>query len=154
MIDLCNANFGKACTITRAPFSANGVTFQIQETFCVPADCDNSDDLAENLVVKWFDAQYRYQRTSVWQKDYGNLEGDMVCPSATVIIIVSVLVAIVVILVSIPVAIFLFKAPKERGRVLQGVDEDHEHDHDDPDAVEAIDDGGFGDAPPAIGDRQ
>jgi hypothetical protein len=153
MIEMCDAHFGKACTIIRVPFSANGVSFKIQETFCVPADCDNSDDLADNLLIKWYDAQYKYQRTSVWQKDYGNLDEDMVCPSATVLIIVSVVVSIVVILLSIPVAIFLFKAPKERGRVLQGVDEDHEHDQpDDPDAVEALDDG-FGDAPPAIGDR-
>jgi len=38
------------------------------------------------------------------------------------IVIISVVISIIVLIISIPLGIFLFKAPKERGRVLQGTD--------------------------------
>merc|ERR1719215_536845 len=110
MEGLCNAHFGKACKLTRKPFSRNNVSMQVVETFCVPEDCNNAEDLKNNLLVKWFDAQYRLERQTLWMYDYGDSE-DLVCPTMTVTIIVSVIVAVILVIVSIPIAIFLFKAP-------------------------------------------
>lgn len=141
MIDLCNGYFGKACTIQRKPFSANNVTFSVRETFCVPSDCDNAEDLTNNLLIKWYDAQYKYERTSIWMVDYSD-SLDIECPTATVTIIIAVVVTVILGIASVPLAILLFKAPKERGRVLRGVEEDDENEGDTP--VEAL--GGAPDA--------
>lgn len=140
MIDFCNAHFGKACTVIRKPFSGNNVSFEIAETYCIPTDCDNSEDLNNNLLIKYYDKRFRYDRASIWMKDYSDTK-PLECPSSTVVIIVSVLLSVIAIIVSIPLAIFLFKAPKERGRVLRGVEEDEMHEHDDDTQVEAIADG-------------
>jgi hypothetical protein len=101
---------------------------QVTETFCVPSECDNSEDLAANLVVKWYDAQYKSIRPSFgggWMVDYSDTL-DLDCPSIIVTVILSLVGAIIVVIVSIPVGLFLFKAPKERGRVLKGVDDDED----------------------------
>jgi len=147
MADLCNSNFGKACLLTRQPFARFNVTMAVSETFCVPSECNNAEDLANNLLVKWYDAQYRQERTSTseladdtihWLENYGD-STPIECPTQTFIIILSVIIAIIVISISIPLGIFLFKAPKERGRVLRGIEEeDDEHDEDTP--VEALQD--------------
>lgn len=130
MTELCNAHFGKACLLRRRPFSKNNITMAVVETFCVPKDCDNSQDLKNNLLVKWYDAQYRQDRKVLWLYDYSDAD-PLECPTMTVTIIVAVLVSIVVAIVSIPVAIFLFKAPKERGRVLRSAEEEVEEEEDD-----------------------
>lgn len=131
MASLCNSHFGKACTLTRKPFSKNNISMQVAETFCVPKECDNSEDLSNNLLVKWFDAQYRYERTTLWMYDYSDAE-DLACPSMLIVVILSIIGAIIVGIISIPVGIFLFRAPKERGRVLRGVDDDEDGAEDAP----------------------
>jgi len=129
MTDMCNSHFGKACKLTRKPFSKNNISMQVTETFCVPSACDNPDDLKNNLLVKWFDAQYRYERTALWMYDYADSE-ELECPSMLVTVILSVVGAILAIIIAIPLFIFLFKAPKERGRVLKSAEDDHEEDED------------------------
>jgi len=107
---------------------------EVKETFCIPSECDNSQDLNDNLVVKWFDAHpaFRCQRSSIWLYDYSDTM-ELECPSMAVLIIVSVIVSIVIVLLSIPLGLFLFKAPKERGRVMRGAhDEDDDHHEDTP----------------------
>lgn len=130
MRDMCNTHFGKACTLTRKPFDKNNVSMKVTETFCVPKDCYNSEDLDNNLIVKWYDAQYRRDRMALWLYDYGASE-DLKCPSMVVAITLGVIGSIFVIIISIPVGLFLFKAPKERGRVLRGADDDEFHEDQD-----------------------
>jgi hypothetical protein len=146
MADLCNSVFGKACTLTRQPFARFNVTMQVQETFCVPSECDNAEDLANNLLIKWYDAQYREERTSYtelpedtihWLENYGDA-APIACPTQTFIIILSVAISIIVITISIPLGIFLFKAPKERGRVLRGIEEEDDDEHHEDTPVEAL----------------
>jgi len=146
MTSLCNSHFGKACKLTRSPFTKNNITMQVTETFCVPKDCDNSEDLANNLLVKWFDAQYRTDRTQDpknWMYDYSDAE-DLDCPSMVLIITLSVVGAIILSILFIPVGVFLFKAPKERGRVLRGADEDDDYHEDTPVTDMAVADGTMG----------
>jgi len=143
MTDLCNAHFGRACILTRKPFSKNNITMAVQETFCVPKECDNAEDLKSNLLIKWFDAQYRYERTQLWMVDYSDAE-PLACPTMVVVIIVSVVIAIIVIIVSIPLSIFLFKAPKERGRVMRGQEDDEETEDTPVESMAAIPDGTAG----------
>lgn len=144
MQEICNSHFGKACTLTRRPFSKNNVTMAVSETFCVPKDCDNSEDLKNNLLVKWYDAQYRYERRQLWMYDYSDAD-DLACPTATGTIIISIIGGCVAVIIGIPVSIFLFKAPKERGRVLNtGLGED-DHEEDTPvEPMPALGDGGMG----------
>lgn len=144
MQGLCDAHFGKACTLTRKPFSKNNISMGVTETFCVPKDCDNAEDLKNNLLVKWFDAQYKSVRKQGWMYDYSD-SLDLDCPTMTVTIIVSVIAGIIIILLMVPVAVFLFKAPKERGRVLAGIEDDHHEDEDTPvESLPALPDGTMG----------
>lgn len=161
MAALCNEHFGKACVLTRKPFSKNNVSFEVAETFCVPTDCDNAEDLGDNLLIRWYDAQYRYERSALWMKDYADAEDIKAgCPNSTVAIIIGVVVGIIVVVLSIPLGLFLFKAPKERGRVLRGVDDEDDHHEETPvenmaalpDASGTMGSSGFGGgAPKAIG---
>jgi hypothetical protein len=124
MIKLCNTYFGKACTLPRILFSKNNVSMKVHETFCIPKTCDNSNDMENNALVSWYDYAYRNRRLSTyWLLDYSDTK-EMQCPSPAALIIIITLVVIIVIVCAIPISIFLFKAPKERGRVLQGADED------------------------------
>lgn len=125
MIGLCSSYFGKACALNRKLFSKNNISMRVLETFCVPKTCDNSNDLDNNALVTWYDYAYRNRRLSTyWQLDYSDAD-ELVCPSPAVMIIVVTFLSVVIIIASIPLGIFLFKAPKERGRVMQGVDDDH-----------------------------
>merc|ERR1719287_421239 len=90
----------------------------------------NSEDMSNNLIVKWFDAQYRSERTQIWMYDYSDIVGDLECPAMIVTVIISVVLCSIIGLVSIPLGLFLFKAPKERGKVLRGIEEDE--DPEDP----------------------
>jgi len=143
MQTLCDAHFGKACTLTRKPFSKNNVTMAVVETFCVPKDCNNAEDLKNNLLVKWYDAQYRYERKQLWMYDYSDAE-DLKCPTQMVTIIVSVIGGCIAIILGIPVSIILFKAPKERGRVLRGMEEDDEDEDTPVEPMAALPDGAMG----------
>lgn len=127
MTALCNEHFGTACILTRRPFTANEVKMTVRETFCVPKDCDNPQDLESNLVVKWFDAQYAYERTTLWMFDYSDTD-PLECPSMAYLIIIIVVTTIIVVIISIPLGIFLFKAPKERGRVMRSAEDDYDED--------------------------
>jgi len=139
MEGLCNAHFGKACKLTRNPFSRNNVTMAVTETFCVPADCNNPEDLKDNLLIKWFDAQYRLERQTLWMYDYGDTK-PLECPTMMVTIIISVVVAIILVILAIPVSIILFKAPKERGRVLQSAGDDDDHEDTPIESMDALQD--------------
>lgn len=124
MAGLCASYFGKACNLNRKLFGKNNISMMVLETFCVPKTCDNSNDLDNNALVTWYDYAYRNRRLSTyWQLDYSDAK-PLECPSPAVMIIVITFLSVVVIILSIPIGIFLFKAPKERGRVMQGTDDD------------------------------
>jgi len=137
MVTLCNGHFGKACSLTRKPFAKNNISMKVTETFCVPKDCDNSEDLKNNLLIKWFDAQYRSERTTLWMYDYGDTE-TLSCPSAALEIALGIIGAVIIMIISIPVGIFLFKAPKERGRVLRGIDDDEDDEEPEETPVDLM----------------
>merc|ERR1719401_2790353 len=64
MQEMCDKYFGKACTFERKLF-ANLSGFTVDETFCVPKECDNSNDLKNNALVLWYHNGYLNRRVGV-----------------------------------------------------------------------------------------
>jgi len=114
-ISFCNKYFGKACLVKRKPFHQNGVSLTVHESFCIPEDCDNSEDLSRSAIMKWYAWHYRARRYH-WMADYD--EAEIECPNNVALIVFSVLGGFALVLAAIPVGLFLFRAPKERGRTL------------------------------------
>mmetsp|Transcript_3014 Transcript_3014/g.7722 ORF Transcript_3014/g.7722 Transcript_3014/m.7722 type:complete len:270 (+) Transcript_3014:74-883(+) len=129
--DLCNEDFGKACTLVRQPFFLTGAPeMKISETFCVPKDCDNKVD--RESVVMWYHVTYRALRTAgIWHEDYETAVLD--CPTVVGDVIIITVLAVLGIFFLFALAWYLFKAPKERGQTLisqadmaEAVDDDDE----------------------------
>jgi len=142
MRDFCNAHIGgKACTLERKPFqvnSKNNITFTVLETFCVPSECDNSADLGDNLLIDFYDVQFKYlrvvdtmpqaDREQHWLWDYSVAE--LTCPTITWIIVLVLVASAIFVPLAGALGYFLFVAKKERGRVLQSAEEDEDQQED------------------------
>jgi hypothetical protein len=125
MKSFCASYFGRACTISRKPFYQNNVTFVVDETFCIPEECDNSDDLDSGYLLRWYDVAFKSRRYGQnYRYSYTEIS-DISCPSATVLIILICVIIVVLAIICVPIAWYVFIAPKERGRVLQGSDDDY-----------------------------
>jgi len=124
MAALCTSYFGKACSLSREPFSENDVSFKVMETICIPEECDNKDDLDSGYLMKWYHVAFKDRRYGQnYRFNYQEVT-EFACPGNTVMIIMIVVGSSILIVAAIPLGFFLFKAPKERGRVLAGSDDD------------------------------
>mmetsp|Transcript_109612 Transcript_109612/g.316929 ORF Transcript_109612/g.316929 Transcript_109612/m.316929 type:complete len:292 (-) Transcript_109612:218-1093(-) len=116
MMDLCSAQFGKACLVDRKLFK--DVPLRVSETFCVPTDCDNDSD-RESLIA-WYGTLYA-ARLSGWHSNWDDAQ--LNCQSAAVGALIYTLLALFIVVVLLPIMWILFVAPQERGRVLMTQDE-------------------------------
>lgn len=111
---LCSKYFGKACKVNRKPFYRTGAKgLEVEESFCVPYDCDNPAD--RSVLMTWYSATYKARRGG-WHRDWD--EAELLCPDSIIQSIVYTLLAIVGFFILVKVYIFLRWAPKEPGRTL------------------------------------
>jgi len=114
MHQICNKHFGTACKVKRAPFFTNVSTFEVTETFCLPQQCVNKDDVSSFLLH--YHIYYLSTRYQQWQKDYEH--GELVCPDDTemlVLIIVSTVVGFALLVWAI---CYLRRPPPQKGQTM------------------------------------
>lgn len=116
MADFCSANFGRACRVDRTIF--DGVILHVDETFCVPQACDNSND--RESLMNWYATLYA-ERLSGWHKRWD--QAILNCPSTAVGALLYTLLALVCVPILLVVAYILFVAPKGAGRLLKSQEE-------------------------------
>lgn len=125
MIDMCNTYFGQACTVTRKPFpKAPGV--KVQETFCVPNDCNNNGD--KLALMAWYGTLYAGRRGG-WTLNYDSAV--LTCPGSAGQILTIIAIIVILALLAVPISIVLFVAPKERGRTLISQSDMNQDDDED-----------------------
>lgn len=111
---LCNTWFGTACKVKRAPFHSNVSTFEITETFCLPKECVNDDDVDSFLMH--YHIYYLNQRYSQWQKDYEH--GTIECPQYTELLILIVVSSLVGFFLAVWLLVYLRRPPPQKGATM------------------------------------
>lgn len=108
---LCNSWYGRACEVERKIFKE--IPLKVSETFCVPEECDNSND-RDNLI-NWFSTLYA-KRLNGWHGDWDSAE--LLCPAAAIGALIWTGVGLILAPALCGVLYIVCVAPKEKGRLL------------------------------------
>ncbi|CAK0798525.1 unnamed protein product, partial [Prorocentrum cordatum] len=113
--DYCNEHFGKACVAQRFPFFYTGAPeLEVQESFCVPTNCNNEVD--RQALLGYFNSEFVSYRVASWHLDYNR--ATLECPGNTSVVVAIVIVLFFACWCPCTCAYFLFRRPRERGKTL------------------------------------